>query len=645
MSSVECSSEKERVTIGRPLQNCRMYVLDGGGRRSMPLARGELYLAGTCLSTGYINEPGLTERAFLPDPFFPGERMYRTGDTARLLANGEIEFTGRADSQIKIDGQRVEPEEAACRLREAEGVAAAAVVPVRDDGGNVHLRACVAMAEGREADVEALRRALAVTLPKHMIPAEFVFYASLPLTSSGKLDLRALAETETKCAESAPAKETATSASPERREATADALDEIWRGVLSREPERDVSFFEQGGSSLAALNAISLYYNEGFGMSVAEFYAHPTINGQLALLRGKKPQESGRPAGSARKPGRVLITGASGFLGAHIAHEFIGEGAGEVICLAHSGAKPLVEALVYYFGREWTKLAAKRLLVVNGDVSLPSFGLGRDAMRRLAGAELVVNAAADVRHYASDTAAFMRINAGGAENAAAVAGELGARLVHISTVSVSSCARGRGPFTESDWPSAEGEANLYVRSKALAELAVKKAAEDGLEASIIRVGRLVGRASDGMFQREPGNNAFYSFVRAALPLGRIPRGAAELGLDITPVDECARATALLSYGACGVYHAFNPNAVTLQEILAALGDGERTVVSDEEFGRYLGELMRKRPDAALVQLADAYSSIMAGGIAPDAGFTVKTLAKLGFEWKKPDIRRVLGCFK
>ena len=238
------------VTIGRPIANTRIYILDGQ-REPVPVGvPGEIHIAGVQVGRGYLNRPELTEERFIRDPFAsePGARMYRTGDVGRWMPDGSIAYLGRNDHQVKLRGFRIELGEIEACVIEQPGVREA-VVLVREDAGDKRLVAYVVADEGQAVEPAALREALQRKLPQYMVPSHFVLLDALPLTPNGKLDRRAL-----------PAPEVGASrveyVAP--RTPTEERLARIWAEVLGVEPVGvHDDFFELGGHSLRTIEVLS----------------------------------------------------------------------------------------------------------------------------------------------------------------------------------------------------------------------------------------------------------------------------------------------------------------------------------------------------------------------------------------------------
>ncbi|MFC4099816.1 non-ribosomal peptide synthetase [Paenibacillus xanthanilyticus] len=264
------------VPIGRPIDNARLYVLDEK-RRLLPAGvAGELYIAGAGLARGYWNQPALTAERFVPDPYAPGERMYRSGDLVRLRTDGELDYLGRIDHQVKIRGYRVECGEIEAALRRQPGVKDCLVAADRDDSGDIRL--CAYIVADEEIELRALRGGIAARLPDYMVPTHWARLSAMPLTSSGKADRRALPEAAPLAADEAGR----VMPSGEREEQLAG----IWRQVLgTMEFGVTDSFFELGGHSLKAAEAAALIQQRlGLAVSIRDLFAEPTIRGLARLL-------------------------------------------------------------------------------------------------------------------------------------------------------------------------------------------------------------------------------------------------------------------------------------------------------------------------------------------------------------------------
>jgi len=271
--------------IGIKIPDLRLYVLDQAGHPAPLGAPGELYVGGAGVARGYLNRPQLTTERFLPSPFVPGERLYRSGDLARRNADGTIDYLGRNDFQVKIRGFRIELGEIEAKLKQYPGVQDALVMAREDRPGDPRLVAyCKAPAPLAAPD---LRAALADSLPDYMIPSAFVTLAAFPLTTNGKLDRNALPAPDPAASETAyeaPATET------ERQIAV------IWAEILGRTPiGRHDDFFALGGHSLLAMRVAVKLRQAGLPLDVRRLFSHSTPARLAAVLDTADPVESVPP--------------------------------------------------------------------------------------------------------------------------------------------------------------------------------------------------------------------------------------------------------------------------------------------------------------------------------------------------------------
>ena len=267
--------------IGRPIANTRAYVLDGN-RQPVPAdAAGELYIGGHGLARGYLNRPDLTAERFVPDPFAeePGARLYRTGDLVRLLPDGNLDFLGRIDDQVKLRGYRIELGEIETVLREHPAVLAAAAKVVEPAPGDRRIAAWFVPRPGRMPSEAELREPLKRKLPPYMQPAALVSVPALPMTPSGKCDRSALRLPES-----------ATLHSSRARRSPLTGMEvlmvQIWENTLRRRPiGLDDDFFELGGHSLLGARLLARV-EKAFGakLPLVSFFIAPTAGRMLELL-------------------------------------------------------------------------------------------------------------------------------------------------------------------------------------------------------------------------------------------------------------------------------------------------------------------------------------------------------------------------
>ncbi|HEX8613863.1 MAG TPA: non-ribosomal peptide synthase/polyketide synthase [Telluria sp.] len=297
-TSGRVSADDAVIHIGRPIANTSIYLLDRHGQPVPPGVAGEIHIGGASVARGYLNQPQLTQERFLPDPFspIPGERMYKTGDLARWLADGSIEFLGRNDHQVKIRGLRIELGEIEAHLSRQNGVREAVVLAREDSPGDQRL---VAYLVG-DVDTEAVRAALARELPDYMVPAACVVLGAMPLTANGKLDRKALP---------APEGSAYAQRSYEAPQgATETALAAIWAELLQLDKiGRHDHFFELGGHSLLAVQLMERMRRQHLAADIRTLFSQPT----LAALAQAVDEATSTGGGEVAVPPNAIPAGCT----------------------------------------------------------------------------------------------------------------------------------------------------------------------------------------------------------------------------------------------------------------------------------------------------------------------------------------------
>lgn len=284
------------VPIGKPISNTEVYVLDDYGRLVPPGVVGELYIGGIGVARGYVGRPALTAERFVPHPFSgDGARLYRTGDKARWSVEGNLEFLGRADEQIKVRGHRIEPAEIETALHRHPDIIEARVAVLPDASGLNRLTAY--FTTRRNITGRELRAFLHRSLPEYMLPAAYVMVERLPVKANGKLDQDALAALGQNQAEldrdSAPIpSEAGAPAAPlQFPQNTAEAIEtrmaEIWKELLQDEVGLEDNFFEAGGHSLLAMQLLEELREAWPQVTLTDIFAYPTIRSLAGYLTGQ----------------------------------------------------------------------------------------------------------------------------------------------------------------------------------------------------------------------------------------------------------------------------------------------------------------------------------------------------------------------
>ncbi|MEH2041209.1 non-ribosomal peptide synthetase [Nostoc sp.] len=595
---VEKGSTKP-TPIGRPVANTQVYLLDAHLQPVPVGVPGELYIGGEGLARCYLHLPAMTAEKFIPNPFSttPGVRLYKTGDLARYLPNGEIEYLGRLDHQVKVRGFRIELGEIESMLSYHPGVQEN-VVLVRDDvPGDQRLVAYIVPQQS--LTISELRHFLKQKLPDYMVPTGFVMLESLPLTPNGKVDRRALpAPDQTRPDES-------TFVAPRTFEEA--VLAGIWAKVLKLEQVGvHDNFFHLGGHSLTAIQVMS-QINEVFqtDLPLRHLFETPTVAGlALAIEQGSRgefptPNSSlstqqrqsaqvGRPfrqslmggtpktalphhaAGSSAlkaeavldpaispgnlvyqpmaEPSAIFLTGATGFLGAFLLADLLEETQADVYCLVRSasveeGKQRLQRNLEFYL--LWKAGFNSRIIPVLGDLSEPHFGLSIERFQILASRiDIIYHNGALVNHV-YPYALLKAANVQGTEEVLKLASLSKIKPVHfISTTSVFSSEKyfQVGVVKENDaLEYSQGLAGGYVQSKWVAEKLMMIARDRGLPCCIYRFGRVGWHSQTGVWNT---NDMLYRLIKGCIQLGSVPDF--DRTMEITPVDYISKAIVHLS---------------------------------------------------------------------------------------------------
>ncbi|MFF8732443.1 amino acid adenylation domain-containing protein [Streptomyces sp. NPDC015171] len=601
------------VPIGLPLPGTRAAVVGG-----------ELYLLGDNLALGYRGAGACDDARFAPLAALPGgPRAYRTGDLAEIGADGQLRFRGRADDEFKISGHRVHPAEVESALLTHPRIREAAVVgQILPDG--TRCLAAHLVADPPVPSAAEVREHLRTTLPAALIPAAVAVHDRLPRTGSGKIDRQAL---NRPAAPSGPA-----AGSPLERTITG-----VWQRLLGAERiSRDDDVFDLGAQSLQAIQAANrLGVELGRDIRVAWLFQHPTAAALARFLDDRAPAAAGLPTalladtvldpgirpgpGAGREPAdprRVLLTGATGFVGVHLLAELLSATEAQIVCAVRARtadeALNRVERALEQHELTLPDAVQKRITAVPCDLARPALGLAPDTLAELAGTcdAIFHNAAAVsiMREYGTLRAA----NTESTRHLLGLAAPRAVPLHYVSTLSVAPPASRSPEVPEAFLPPHAALRSGYQQSKWASERLLEQAAERGLPVTVHRLGRVVGPVGTGYVN---ARDFLWSVLRAGIPAGIVP----ELFEDEiwTPVDHIAAALVHLSLkGAAGpVFH----HAAAPRLRLSDLYDWV------EEYGYRVRRLPLPRWRDALPRSADAAATTLAffdahetaGGDAPD----------------------------
>ena len=665
----------ENIPIGQSVANNWNFIVDTAGNLVPQGVVGELCFAGVQVGRGYWRLPERTSKSFVDCPFVKQDRwgrpvrMYHTGDLCRWNEDGQIEYMGRIDTQVKLRGFRIELGEIESKVLNIEGIRQAAA-EVRKVLGNEHLVLYYTLEAGSALTDEDIRKTLAASsLADYMVPDAYMQMDSMPMTPNGKINRKALPAPEMKRAT--------------EYEAPKGEMEELFCSIFSeilkiKEVGATDNFFEIGGTSINAIKVIveaskhgaQIVFNDLFNLKTPRALA-AFVSGSEVETKAAVTPETTAPVidspeaehyaplntllaantldafreGKRQPIGDVLLTGATGYLGIHILNELLNNYHGKILCPVR--AKGNDEALsriktlyFYYFGRtEAFGHFDERVTAFAAEVT------EANAFDSLNDTLTVVNCVANVKHFSAGNDIEM-VNIESVRHLITFCLRTGSRLIHISTNSIAGISIDNVPgpevkLTEQDLYIGQNiDANKYVYSKFKAEeLVLDAIAHHGLNAKIMRVGNLSARQKDGEFQINFNTNNFLATLRAYVVIGMIPYEDLDRCFEFSPIDEVAGAIMQLAQTPkeCMVFHPSNTHRQFLSDILMGFAESGITLkrVEKEEFQQALEKMMENPDLVTLLRPLMAYdmgSGHQTRWIESTNDYTTQVLYRIGFQW-------------
>ncbi|HEY6744653.1 MAG TPA: amino acid adenylation domain-containing protein [Mycobacteriales bacterium] len=583
------AEDGDDVPLGRPIDNCAAVVVDDGLRPLPPGAVGEIAIGGVCVGAGYLGAPESTAAKFVPSPFpeVLGDRLYRSGDLGWYDPDGRLHFAGRTDFQTKVGGVRVELGEIQAAAQSHPGIRQALVLVAGTDAAQ---GLAVFAAADDDVTEQDLRDHLRRLLPRTSLPRHVVLLPELPLADSAKVDRSVLVDLlEVRLAEAATV---GADAGP----TDADGVLSAFRVALA-DPAlpADADFLAAGGDSLRAVSLVgALRAGLGVDVGVQDLLEHPTAEAMIGFLERQRTETDVPPDVQAAMDAdtmaplpaplvpaaeqvaleRVLLTGATGFVGAQLAYELLTRTEAEVLCLIRAfddqDARDRLVATLAVRGL-WRDEWSGRLVAVAGALDRPSLGLDPEAWDRLAGADVVLHSGARV-NFLYDYRAHRGPNVLAVDALLQIARHgAPAPLVHLSTLGVldRDAALREEPTPEDvDLERILPPESGYSQSKWVAERRLTRARGAGATVTMLRLGEVMPAAGGTANPRALTHLLLTAFAR----LRACPD--IQLWTDCTPVDWAARVTvaALTDPAARGRdLHVFHPKPVSLTDLLPQAG--------------------------------------------------------------------------
>ena len=615
---------------------------------------------------GYFNKSEITKERFLENPFDNKYKLYKTGDIVKFDYDGNLEFIGREDGQVKLHGFRIELKEIENVILET-GLVSNAVVVTQENSNGKNILVSYFTSYVKDLNISDLSGIIKQKLPYYMVPT-LVRLDEFPLTPNGKIDKKALPVSTIK----------KTKISLPKNELEKDIL-EICKDVLKNNNlgiNNDL-FIDGNADSLSILTISSRLFAKNIKIRTQDFYKFPTVEqiaNYVSIKDDKlyashkyivKPKTMQKPENIYKSNlsfnyKNILLTGVTGFLGVHILSTLLRNTSANIYCLirpknSKTPVERLLDVLQFYFGNFYYTNYKDRIFVVDGDLSAEKFGLDDENYKNLQDTiDCIINAAALTKHYGNYNL-FYKENVLTVKNLIDFAKPANILLNHISTTSVSgnflvnnhiSCN-----YTENDFYVGQNyEDNVYVYTKFEAERLIIEAEYNGLHANIFRLGNLMARYSDGVFQKNKFDNAYYTRLLALAKLTYLPEQLKNQKLEFTPIDDVSVAIVKLLFIPDlhnKIFHLLTDKLIDIQTLLNIFSklNIDCTFVSYEKF---IEQLHSKENEKILKYIISDLNSKNSfdynSDIVINSKLTNSYLRKVGFTWNLIDSEYLIKFF-
>jgi len=658
-------TNEDEITIGEAIENTDIYILNENNKIMPTGVIGEICIAGEGVGSGYYKNEELTNSVFINNPYRESGLLYKTGDLGYINSNNEFICLGRKDYQIKLRGFRIELGDIESNILSYPNIDKAIVIDRDNENNQKYL--CAYIVSQEEIVINDLQKYLTTKLPNYMVPTYIMQIEKIPLTFNHKVDRKAL-----------PLPNVEERHVEKEYVAPTNNVQEILCKIIASELGLErigitTDIFEYNIDSLGIIKIQTKLIPYQYKIITQDFYTYRTIEKIADKIINTEEETTETEANveltninntfikhsdnniikQSNSFKNILLVGVTGYLGIHMLKELLDTTAAYIICPIRekngvSQKQRLVDLYKYYFNSD---IDFSRVTVINANILHDNIGLDENIAKTI---DLAINAVANVKYY-GDYEEFKKTNVLVVSNLIDFCITHNIKLAHISTLGVSGNylvghKNELNIFTENSFYIGQNyKENVYIQTKFEAEELIYKKVKEGLDVVILRVGNLTGRYSDGLFQKNIEENAFYNLLRVIISCGIIPEKMSQQFLEFTPVDLCASAVIkiLLNFdNSYRVFHMLNTTFLQVPkmlEFLEQIGKPVR-ILDGTTFNSEVSNIMKTNSSNKLKGIINDMD--MENGLSFNASviqkneYTTKYLAEVDFCWPIIDVEYI-----